>query len=210
MYSISENDRLFLLDYFNNNTEKYVYTMGMIKIPVLGSDEIVINLIKDIISRQLNIKNFILLGDNFFKHSLSYFPHCDASEVNAWMNILIPLDLPMPGQKFIIFDQIWKGPPTTWFGNFKISADFLNNKKTNSRPFDSAFLENKIDNELEEEIYQHIGNHFLTKEYLYGLSGKVIDWIPGKVITFDSRQIHMTGKMSSPYKIGLSVRIGKL
>jgi len=210
MCSISENDRLFLLNYFKKNTEKYVYTMGMTKIPVLGSDEAIITLIKDIISSQLNIENFILLGDNFFKHNLSYFPHCDASEINAWMNILIPLELPIPGQKFIIFDQIWKGPPTTWFGNFKISADFLNNKKTNSRPFDGALLENKIDNEIDEEIYQHISNHFLTKDYLYGLSGKVVDWIPGKIITFNSRQIHMTGKMSSPYKIGLSVRIGKL
>lgn len=210
MHSISENDKDLLLEYFKNNEDQQINTMGMQKIPLIGSSLKIIELIQNIISNIIGIKKYVLLGDNFFKHSISYFPHCDANEPNAWLNILIPLEISSVGQKFIIFDQTWHGDATTWIGNLNTKNDFLNNKKSNQRPIDSPLLQNGTDKEIDDLIYEKIDNRFLSKDYLFGLSGQVVDWIPGNIIIFNSKKIHMTGKMVAPYKIGLTVRIGTL
>jgi hypothetical protein len=167
-------------------------------------------LIKDIIERRLCISTpYDIVGDNFYKHSSSYFPHCDAVEESAWLNIVIPISRigVRSEQKFIVFDQLWQGKNITWLGNYQFTGDFHSNKKTNDRPCDSEFLENSTDTSLPMELWQHIEQKHFTLDYFQGLSGIAYDWSPGDVLVFDSRHPHATGRMQSASKLGVSIRI---
>ena len=166
--------------------------------------------VQDVIERRLGITDdYTIVGDNFYKHSSSYFPHCDAIESNAWLNIVIPIRLTgaFAPQKFIVFDQTWTGKNITWLGNYELTGDFHSNKKTNDRPCDGEFFAGATGLELPDDVWNHMEHRYFDRNYFHSMSGTAYTWAPGNAIVFDSQHIHATGRMQSFSKLGLSVRI---
>ena len=202
----------YLEKYFNSRPE-YVITNGMKKHPVCNSpqDPGFLELLHDIIQNRIGIKEpYELIGDNFYEHSFSYFPHCDALQSNSWLNILLPIKLynQIEEQKFIVFDQKYNAGNATWMGSYELVGDFLSNKKVNTRICDTDSVMHQTGIDINDDLYNNIENKYLSKDYLFGMSGNSFNWIPGDVIVFNSKFIHTTGKMRCNKKLGLSIRIG--
>ena len=202
----------YLENYFYTRNE-YIITNGMKKYPVCNvpQDPEFLELIHDIIQNRIGIKEpYELIGDNFYEHNFSYFPHCDALQSNSWLNIVIPIKLfdKTSDQKFIVFDQKFNAGNATWMGSYELSGDFLSNKKINKRMCDTESVVNQSGKDISDELFADISNKYMSKEYLFGMSGDSFSWNPGNVIVFDSKFIHTTGKMNCSKKLGLSVRIG--
>ena len=157
-------------------------------------------------------KDYTVIGDNYYRHSKSYFPHCDAINEQAWLNIVIPLEQyeVFGQQKFVVFDQKWLGRNITWTGKIEIPGDFASNKKTNQRPVDSEFFSNGTGTELPQELWEQFNKDYFDKDYFYSMNGTAYDWTPGDIVVFESQHIHATGIMQSAKKLGLSIRIEKL
>lgn len=202
----------YLEHYFNSRSE-YVITNRMKKYPVCNvpQDPEFLELIHDIIQRRIGIdKPYELIGDNFYEHSYSYFPHCDALQSNSWLNILLPIKLydQVADQKFIVFDQQYNSGVATWMGSYELAGDFLSNKKIITKISDTPGVINQTNKDVDENLYASLENKYLSKDYLFGMSGDIFDWVPGNVIVFNSKFIHTTGKMNCSKKLGLSIRIG--
>ena len=207
---VSEID--YLEEYFNSRPE-YVVTNGMKKHPVchVEQEPEFLELIHNIIQNRIGIKEpYELIGDNFYEHSFSYFPHCDALQSNSWLNIVIPIKLfeQTKEQKFIVFDQQYIGGVSTWMGSYKLEGDFLSNKKIQTRICDTESVIHQTGTDINDELYQDIENKYLSNDYLFSMSGDSFSWTPGNIIVFDSKFIHTTGKMNCSKKLGLSIRIG--
>jgi len=206
---ILSQDKLdIILDYFLKNPSKYIQTMSMTKLVWKDVDSDQVRSVVNSIINEIGFEDYHIIGDNYFLHSRSYFPHCDLVN-NSNYNVLIPLHIenPKDTQNFIIFDQLWLGESQTWVGNLETKNDFIYNKLVKTRPYDSDLLEGKTHNSCPNNIIGNMDMTYLTEEYLFGLSGRVIPWIPGHIIVFDSKHIHATGKMQCDHKIGLSLRI---
>ncbi len=205
---VTESELEYLKQIFASHNHILSHGMDKVLLPLDEPEfkEFVTNLIEN----KLGINEpYEIVGDNFYKHSHSYFPHCDAIEESAWLNIVLPIERfePKQDQTFIVFDQQWRGKNITWLGNFEIEGDFYSNKKTNARPCDGEFFEGATNLELPMTIWQHIDQKHFTQDYFYSMSGTAINWQPGNAIIFDSKHIHSTGKMQSASKLGLSIRI---
>jgi hypothetical protein len=200
--------------------EKYFYsrpnhiiTNGMKKHLVCGVDQDpeFVELLHDIIQNRIGITTpYEVIGDNFYEHGFSYFPHCDAVESNSWLNILIPIKLfdQRAEQKFIVFDQQYITGNATWMGSYDLKGDFLSNKKITKRICDTENVVNQTGKDIDDILYNDINKTYLSKDYLFSMSGDSFSWNPGDIIAFDSRFIHTTGTMNCSKKLGLSVRIG--
>jgi hypothetical protein len=205
---LSAEELKYFIDYYDSH-EHYV-TKSMEKLAVPFDDTEFMQKINDLITNKLNVTgDYKIVGDNYYKHSISYFPHCDATNEHAWLNIVIPLaQYQVFGfQKFVVFDQLWLGPNVTWMGNVDIAGDFASNKKTNQRPIDSEFLKQGTDLRLPEVLWQQFDSKNFDRDYFHGLDGFAYNWTPGDIIVFDSQHIHATGIMKSKSKLGLSIRI---
>jgi hypothetical protein len=208
---LSADDLNYLIDYYNS--KEHFVTHGMEKLDMPFNDKEFIAVIDNILQNKIGIKEkYKIIGDNYYKHTHSYFPHCDAVNENAWLNIVVPLQQyqVFGDQKFIVFNQTWLGPTITWMGKIQLDGEFVNNKKTNQRPADGEFFRNGTDKELPDDIWQHLNEEYFDKEYLYSMNGVAYDWCPHDVIVFESQHIHATGKMQSTEKLGLSIRIEKI
>jgi hypothetical protein len=208
---LDEEELNYLINYYDSR-EHYV-TQGMEKLTVPLDDDKFMAFVNNLIQNKLKINgDYKVIGDNYYKHSISYFPHCDATTSKAWLNIVIPLKQYMPFgvQQFIVFDQRWQGTNITWLGSYELPGEFFSNKKTNQRPVDCDLVTDTTDTELPDTLWQQLNRKYLSKDYFYGMSGTSYDWIPGDIIIFDTQHIHATGNMKSKEKLGLSVRIEKL
>lgn len=208
---LSAEELQYFIDYYNSH-ERYV-TQGMEKLSIPFDDTDFMSRINDLIKQKLSVtEDYKIVGDNYYKHDKSYFPHCDATNERAWLNIVIPLvQYQVFGfQKFVVFDQLWLGANTTWMGNVDIPGDFASNKKTNQRPRDSEFLQNSTDRRIPEVLWQQFDSKNFDRDYFHGLDGFAYSWTPGDIIVFDSQHIHATGVMKSKSKLGLSIRIERL
>lgn len=202
----------YLEKYFYSRQE-HIVTNGMKKYPVCNvpQDPEFLELIHNIIVDRVGIKEpYELIGDNFYEHSFSYFPHCDALQANSWLNILIPIKLydKTAEQKFIVFDQKYNAGNATWMGSYELAGDFVSNKKMNARICDTDHVINLTHKDIDDTLYTDISKKYLSKEYLFGMSGDSFLWEPGSVLVFDSKLIHTTGQMNCSKKLGLSIRIG--
>jgi hypothetical protein len=202
----------YLENYFYSRRE-FVVTNGMKKYPVchVEHDREFLDLLHDIIQNRLSIKEpYELIGDNFYEHNFSYFPHCDALQSNSWLNILIPIKLfdKTADQKFIVFDQKYNAGNATWMGSYELGGDFVSNKKISTRICDNEHVSNLTGLEINDNLYNDVNKKYLSKEYLFGMSGDSFIWSPGDVLMFNSKFIHTTGQMNCSKKLGLSVRIG--
>lgn len=201
----------YLEKYFNSRSE-YVVTNGMKKYPIrnMPQDPEFLELLHDIIQNRVGIKEpYELIGDNFYEHSFSYFPHCDALQTNSWLNILLPIKLydQIEEQKFIVFDQKYIAGVATWMGSFNLEGNFLSNKKMLTRICDTPGVINQSGKDI-DDIFDDIDSKYLSRDYLFSMSGDSFSWTPGNIIVFDSKFIHTTGKMNCNKKLGLSLRIG--
>lgn len=202
----------YLEQYFNSRAE-YVITNEMKKYPVcfVPHEPEFLELVHDIIQNRIGIKEpYELLGDNFYEHRHSYFPHCDAIQSNSWLNIVLPIQLyeQVADQKFIVFDQQYTAGTATWLGSFNFQGDFLSNRKIITRICDTPSVINQTNKDIDDSLFNNIDNKYLSKDYLFGMSGDIFDWTPGSAVVFDSKFIHTTGKMNCSKKLGLSIRIG--
>jgi len=198
----------YFIDYYDSH-EHYI-TKSMEKLAIPFDDIEFMQKINDLITNKLNVAgDYKIVGDNYYKHNISYFPHCDATNERAWLNIVIPLARyqVFGFQKFVVFDQLWQGPNITWMGKVDIDGDFASNKKTNQRPVDSEFLQHSTDLRLPEVLWQQFNSNSFDRDYFHGLDGFAYNWTPGDIIVFDSQHIHATGAMKSKSKLGLSIRI---
>lgn len=216
MYSLQNvvnRDELEYLENYFNTRDDYDITNGMKKYPInyVSHDQKFLDLVKDIIENKVGITGpYELLGDNFYQHTSSYYPHCDARQKNSWLNIVVPIKLfgLRQTQKFIVFDQQYLLGNSTWMGIKSVPNDFKSNTSIKVRMCDSEGVINTTNQDINDELYKDIAPLHFPKEQLFGMSGKSFDWIPGNIIVFDSKYIHATGKMNCQQKLGLSIRIG--
>jgi hypothetical protein len=208
---ITKSELDFLISYYLSRSD-YVFTNGMKKYPVITDplNTEFIEFITNIISNKLKFTDYEIIGDNYYEHSHSYFPHCDALQSNSWVNIVIPLELynQKNVQKFLVFDQQYLLGTGTWMGSYNLAGNFLSNKKIQTIITETDGVVNSTAQDISDDYYDNFDQRFLSREYLFGISGSVYEWIPGDVIVFDSKFIHSTAKMNCDKKLGLSVRLG--
>lgn len=187
-----------LIDFFWQNEDQHHHTNGMQKLFVSPNWD---QGLKDILGKYVSKTP---IGDNFYRHVNPYLPHSDFHNQESY-NVVIPLEVAHE-QKFIVFDQKMISEGRTWTGNYDFK--FESNSSISEPFYKCGIVEGLTNREIDQDLYKHIP-HF-DKDFYFGMSGTVYDWVPGHTIVFDSRHIHMTGKMSSEkYKLGLTLRIPK-
>lgn len=208
---ITPEELLYLENYFYTRDE-YDHTNGMKKYPIRGinHETAFLKMLDDIIQNKIGIdKKYELLGDNFYEHYSSYYPHTDAIQSNSWLNIVVPIKLygQRETQKFIVFDQEYQGNGT-WMGTKKMAGDFVSNKKIAQKICENEHVRNLTNIDIPDSLYDDIWQLHFPKEELFGMSGHSFEWVPGDLIIFNSKFIHTTGRMNCQKKLGLSIRIG--
>lgn len=151
-------------------------------------------------------------GGNIYKHTNLYSLHVDSGEEKQMVNVNIPIHLEVeePEQHFIVFDQ-WtdNGFGQTWYGDrpdLKKHGDFDFNKKVPMSPYQDPKVygctEEPIDSKFYDD-YLEFANH--KPELFHGLTGTAYNWKPGNMVIFNSNNIHCTGKLVGPWKMGLLI-----
>lgn len=152
-------------------------------------------------------------GGNIYKHTNLYSLHVDSDEPWQLMNVTIPIHLEKaePKQQLIVFDQ-WtdNGFGQTWYGerkDIKKHGDFDRNHKIPMTPWQDERVYDCVDAPIDEKFYNKyldFANH--TPELFYGLTGTAYDFTPGNMVVFNSNNIHSTGKLIGPWKMGLLIQ----
>tara|TARA_B110000211_G_C13915418_1_gene480268 strand:- start:95 stop:784 length:690 start_codon:yes stop_codon:yes gene_type:complete len=152
-------------------------------------------------------------GGNIYKHTNLYSLHVDSDEPWQMINVNIPIHLEVeePSQQLIVFDQ-WtdNGFGQTWYGarkDIKKHGDFDRNHKIAMTPWEDERVYDCVDKPIDEDFYSkylEFNNH--TPELFYGLTGTAYDFVPGNMVVFNSNNIHSTGKLIGPWKMGLLIQ----
>jgi hypothetical protein len=152
-------------------------------------------------------------GGNIYKHTNLYSLHVDSDEPWQLMNVTIPIHLEVvePKQQLIVFDQYTdNGFGQTWYGKRKDinqNGDFDRNHKIAMTPYEDERVYGCIDQPIDENFYNEyleFNNH--TPELFYGLTGTAYDFVLGNMVVFNSNNIHSTGKLIGPWKMGLLIQ----
>jgi hypothetical protein len=201
---VSADIRKKLIDFFWTNKELHYFTNDMLKIrkPWQGITK---ELLEPIISN-INVDTTSNLGDNYYYHKFSYFPHTDYQEKESYQ-VVFPLAIEnkIDRQYFVIFDQKFKHNGRTFCGNLKMN-EFDSNKvyRGHIKTEDATNLTNKP---ISTEFYnKYLNNNYSNQDLFWGLTGNAFEWIPGDIIVFNSKHIHATGKMNCDAKLGLVLR----
>jgi hypothetical protein len=151
-------------------------------------------------------------GGNIYKHSNVYTTHVDSFENYQMINVLLPVYLPdnITTQHFVVFDQwVNNGFGQTWYGDrvdIKNNGDFDYSKKIANIPFNDDRVHDKTTKDIDDTFYQNYLEYpSHKKEYFKGLSGKAYSFLPGNLIFFNSNQLHTTGKLTVPWKLGVHI-----
>ncbi len=151
-------------------------------------------------------------GGNIYKHTNTYTIHTDSSDQQQLINCCIPihLEVTQPQQKFIVFDQYTdNGFGRTWYGDRDTSTngDFDSNKKISTIPYNDPIVHACTDSPIDKDFFDlHLNHSHCKYEYFHGLTGTVYDFKPGNMIVFNSNNIHSTGKLVGPWKMGLLIQ----
>ena len=150
-------------------------------------------------------------GGNIYRHTNLYSLHVDSDEPTQMINVNIPIHLEVtdPAQHFIVFDQ-WtdNGYGQTWYGDRPDinNYDFDRNKKLAMTPWNDERVYDKTDKDIDAEFYaNYLEFDHHKPDYFKGLSGVAYDWRPGNLVMFNSNNIHCTGKLVGPWKMGLLI-----
>jgi hypothetical protein len=149
-------------------------------------------------------------GGNIYKHSNLYTTHVDSEEPWQLINCLLPIHLPDPtvDQRFVVFDQwVDNGFGQTWYGDRDdLEYDFDRNKILQSTPFTDNRVYDKTDKDIDTDFYNNFlenGKH--KPKYFKGLTGTAYSFKPGNLILFNSNNLHSTGSLKGPWKMGLHI-----
>lgn len=150
-------------------------------------------------------------GGNIYKHSNLYTTHIDSVEPVQMINALLPIYVTNPEviQHFVVFDQwVDNGFGQTWYGEGRSTGntDFDINKKIAISPWQDDRVYDKTNQDIDPEFYElylDASNHRLS--YFKSLSGTAYEFVPGNLILFNSNNLHCTGKLVGPWKIGLHI-----
>lgn len=196
---IAPNDISRLKNYYYDNIQTLTHHGSMNKIQVVDNWE---RGLSDILGKYLPSRP---VGDNFYYHEYPYLPHADNREGIETYNWVIPIETSHP-QTFIVFDQKITTAGRTWVGDIEMDVSILEPNTAIRESFvDSGIVEGLTDRPIDDELYEFLP--YFHKDYYFGMTGKVYDWVPGNIIKFDSRQIHMTGKMDNSRKLGMTIRL---
>jgi hypothetical protein len=161
-----------------------------------------LNLVIDQLQESLGRKLDFVVG-NFYRHRIPYWPHTDYKTYQSnILNIVIPLSYTDTLPHLVIFDQWWDLDSVTWCMDKPVSY-FTYNIGVKGCPYEYPVKE-LTNQPFDEKIHETYLKHF-KKETLYGLTAKVYPFMPGSIITFDSRRIHCTASLIKE-KIGLTLR----
>lgn len=151
-------------------------------------------------------------GGNIYKHKNLYTIHVDSDEPYQMINCLIPVHVTNENveQYFIVFDQwVDNGFGQTWYGNRAKSpneTDFDRNKKLWMTPFDDDRVYDKTNDDIDPSFYEdYLAFDDHKPLYFKGLTGKAYVYRPGDLILFNSNQLHCTGKLVGPWKMGVLI-----
>jgi hypothetical protein len=150
-------------------------------------------------------------GGNIYKHTNLYSLHVDSAEPYQMINVNIPIHLEVadPVQHLVVFDQwVNNGVGKTWYGDRSDAKNynFDHNKIASLTPWNDPEVHDKTDCNIDAQFYNSyldFDNH--KPDYFRGLTGTAYEWTPGSLIVFDSNNIHCTGKLVGPWKMGLLI-----
>ena len=150
-------------------------------------------------------------GGNIYKHSNLYSLHVGSDEPTQMINVNIPIHLEVeePQQHFIVFDQ-WtdNGFGQTWYGDRPDlnNYDFDRNKKVPTSPYNDPRVYDCTEDPIDPEFYKKYLEFDMHKpELFHGLTGTAYEWKPGNMVVFNSNNLHCTGKLIGPWKMGLLI-----
>ena len=147
-------------------------------------------------------------GGNIYKHTNYYSPHVDSDMPEQLINVTIPihLEVPDPKQHLIVFDQ-WtdNGEGRTWDGSGPTGPALDFNHRTTMSPWEDENVYDCIDAPIDEKFYNDYlkNDEYTIPNLYYGLTGTAYDFVPGNMIVFNSNNIHTTGTLVGPWKIGV-------
>lgn len=151
-------------------------------------------------------------GGNIYKHSNLYTTHVDSVEPVQMINALLPIYVTNDNliQHFVVFDQwVDNGFGQTWYGDREDAKDLLDfdiNKKLGLSPWQDDRVYDKTDSDIDSEFYDaYLEDPNHKPSYFKGLSGKAYEFIPGNLLLFNSNNLHCTGKLVGPWKMGLHI-----
>jgi len=150
--------------------------------------------VTDEILKHFNGLNYVT--GNIYYHTTPYEVHTDVFADDIGVNVLVPLERES-SQKFIVFDQTYKGSTVWKPGDGSKEVRGLNTI-FNTRPCETPVkgLTGKPC-----DLAEHLPEE---DDFYFGLSGSLIEWLPGEGLVFPSTNLHATGKMTSP-KYGLAM-----
>lgn len=166
-------------------------------------------ILEPVLSRYLRCNNGN--GGNIYKHSNLYTTHVDSVEPNQMINALIPIHVTNRDavQHFVVFDQwVDNGFGQTWYGEERDlgESNFDINKKIRLSPWNDSRVHDKTDIDIDQSFYDsYLEDPKHKLSYFKGLSGIAYEFVPGNLILFNSNNLHCTGKLVGPWKMGLHI-----
>jgi len=198
----------YIKDFFDTNTDLHIKKPNNPNVIKINSPW---THLKDVLDPILSkyFKTNKGQGGNIYKHSNLYTTHVDSEEPYQLINALLPIYLPDDSieQHFIVFDQwVDNGFGQTWYGDRDVKYNFDRNKILQSTPYTDDRVYDKTNEEIDKDFYDKYltdGKH--KPEYFKGLTGTAYNFKPGNLILFNSNNLHCTGSLKGPWKIGLHI-----
>ena len=150
-------------------------------------------------------------GGNIYKHSNLYTTHVDSVDPIQMINALLPIHVTNENaiQHFVVFDQwVDNGFGQTWYGEDRStgSSDFDINKKVSLSPWQDDRVHDKTSLDIDTKFYDaYLEDPKHKPSYFKGLSGTAYEFVPGNLLLFNSNNLHCTGKLVGPWKMGLHI-----
>ena len=198
----------YIKDFFDTNTDLHINKPNNPNVIKINSPW---THLKDVLDPILSkyFKTIKGQGGNIYKHSNLYTTHVDSEEPYQLINALLPIYLPDDSieQHFIVFDQwVDNGFGQTWYGDRDVKYNFDRNKILQATPYTDDRVYDKTDEDIDKDFYYKYltdGKH--KPEYFKGLTGTAYNFKPGNLILFNSNNLHCTGSLKGPWKIGLHI-----
>ena len=200
----------YIKDFFDTHPELHVHKPNNPNVVKINSPW---SHLKDVLDPILSqyFKTANGQGGNIYKHTNLYSLHVDCAEPYQMINVNIPIHLEVadPVQHLVVFDQwVDNGVGKTWYGDRPDAKNynFDHNKIASMTPWNDPDVHDKTDCDIDAQFYDDyldFDNH--KPDYFKGLTGTAYEWTPGSLIVFDSNNIHCTGKLIGPWKMGLLI-----
>ena len=200
----------YIKDFFDTHPELHVHKPNNPNVVKINSPWTHLrDILNPILSKYIKTANG--QGGNIYKHNNLYSLHVDSDEPYQMVNVNIPIYLEGADhmQHFVVFDQwVESGYGKTWYGDRQDakSYNFDHNKIASMTPWEDSSVYDKTDVDIDPQFYDdYLDFHNHKPSYFKGLTGTAYEWKPGNLIVFNSNNIHCTGKLVVPWKMGLLI-----